>query len=185
MERGLYLKDFEPIVQPREFLETYPTKKYYVVDIIYPLPLLEVDLTDSDHLNAAVTTTESAEIEIDDVYLDDGEISHMRIIPRDDFRITWMGKPKARVYMTTRNKAWSIPGIDDPAGVAIEFLNLNEIFQFEDTEMYIKVTANAGSVDPARLEFFGYRMIVKEISSVPGGVKPTKIPVEGYPGASI
>ena len=186
VERKLYAKYFEPIVQPGEYLELYPSnkKKYVLADAIYPLPLLVVDLCDADHLNTTVTTTESGEVEIDDVYVDDNELVHMRMIPYDDFSVTWLAKPKSRVYLTIKNKTWKIPKLDDPMGVAVEFFNLNEVFQLEDTEMWAKVTANAGTLTQARLLFFGYRFILKDVTSVPSGVKPTKIPVEGYPGTS-
>lgn len=187
VDRKLYAKDFEPIVQPGEYIEVYPKKprEFYVVGMVYPLPLLSVNLADSDHLGGAVTTAESAEVQINDVYLDDGELGHLRVVPYDDFSITWMGKPKSRPYMTTKNKVWKIPKLDDPMGVAVEFFSLNEIFQFEDTEFWVKVTANAGSVDPARVMFFGYRMLLEKVASVPTGIRPTKIPVEGYPGSSL
>lgn len=186
VERKLYAKDFEPIVQPGEYLEIFPKPKdnIYRAKAIYPLPLLVVDLADSDHLATPVTTAESAEVEIDDLYMDNLELAHLRIIPYSNFSITWMAKPKARPYMTTRNKTWKMPKLDDPMGVAVEFFSLNEIFQFEDTEFWIKVTANTGSVDPAELLCFGYRLILEAVASVPVGIRPTKIPVEGYPGSS-
>ncbi len=186
--RGLYLKDFEPIVQPREYLETITDKKFYLVEMIYPLPLLSVDLCDADHLGANVTVVESGEIEIDDVYLDDNEISHMRMIPRDDFFVAWMGKPRARVYYGTKNSRWQLPTMfDDPrTNPAIENLQLNEIFQFEDTAMWITATAYAGVLATARLEFHGYRFLVTEVDKkdLPKGFRPTRIPTQGYPGAS-
>lgn len=186
VERGLYLKDFEPIVQPKEYLETYQAGKFYVVEMVYILPNLEVDLCDADHLNTSLLTTESAEVQIDDVYLDDLEISQMRIIPRDNFRVTYLAKPKARTFLTTKNKVWQIPAVDDDAGVGIEQLNLNEIFQFEDTVMILKAKAISGTLTTARLEFYGFRFIVSEVdkTKIPAGIKPTRIPTEGYAGAA-
>lgn len=183
--RGIYLEKFEPIVQPLEFLETFPKKKFYQVEMVYILPLFSVDLCDADHLNANVTTTESSEVEIDDIYLDDDEIAQYRVIPRDDFNITYMAKPRARQYLTIRNQIFSIPTqFDDPrTNVAIEKLNLNEIFQFENTEMWVKATSNTATLTAARLEFFGYRLIVTPVNSLPNGVRATRIPTEGYPGS--
>lgn len=186
VERGLYLKDFEPIVQSNEFLETYPKEKYYVAKVIYALPLLSVDICDSDHINANLATTESIEVEIDDVYLDSDEIGHYRMIPREDFAVTWIAKPKARPFMTTKNKTWTLQTIlDDPrSNPAVEHLQLHELFQFEDTEMWIKAKSNTSTLTAARLEFFGYRIIVSELKEAPKGVRPTRIPTEGYPGSS-
>jgi len=184
--RGIYLEKFEPIVQPREFLETFPKKKFYRVEMVYILPLFSVDLCDADHINDDVTTAESVEVEIEDIYLDDDEIAQYRMIPRDDFNITYMAKPRARQYLTIRNKVFSVPTMfDDPrTNVAIEKLNLNEIFQFENTEMWVKATSNALVLTEARLEFFGFRLIVTPISTLPDGVRPTRIPTEGYPGTT-
>lgn len=186
--RGLYLKDFEPVVQPDEFIETFPKKKYYVVGMVYTLPLLSVNICDSDHLNANLTTTESAEDQLDDVYVDADEIAHIRMVPRDDFAITWLAKPKARPYMTTKNKTWVLQTVlDDPrTNPASEHLQLHELFQFEDTEMWYKAKSNTSTLSSAYLEFFGYRLIVNEVklSDIPKGIKPTKIPTEGYPGTS-
>ena len=186
VERKLYAKDFEPIVQPGEYLETYPKKKFYRVEMVYPQPLLTVDLCDSDHLNADLTTTESSEVEIEDIYMDNGEILHFRMVPIDDFKITWIAKPKARPYLTTKNKTWEINTVlDDPrTNPAVENLQLQEFFQFEDTEMWVKAKANSGTLSQARLAFFGWRLIVTEVDSVPAGVRPTRIPTEGYPGSS-
>lgn len=189
VDRGIFKKDFEPIVQPGEYIEVWPTpksptKKYYKVEMVLPLPLLEVDVCDSEHLDGNVTTSESNEVEIDDIYLNDGEIAHLRMIPRDDFAITHLAQPKARRHMVTKKKAWQIQTIlDDPrTNPAVECLQLNEVFQFEDTGFWIKVKSNSATLTAARIEFFGWRLIVSGVDSVPNGVKPTRIPVEGYPG---
>jgi hypothetical protein len=189
VDRGLYKEKFEPILQPGEFLQTFPTKKFYVIKAIYTLPLLTVNLCDSSHLNTDITTTESAEVEIDDVYLDKNELAELRMIPIEDFYVSWMGKPKARPYYTTRNKTWQVQALQDDARLnpANEYLHLNEIFQFEDTEMWIKVTSNSTTISgTGRLAFFGYRFILQEINEtdIPKGIKPTVIPTEGYPGTS-
>jgi hypothetical protein len=191
VDRALYKEKFEPIVQPNEFIQTFPKVKYYVVKAIYALPLLVVDLIDADHLGAAVdiTTTESAEVEIKDIYLDDLELAQLRVVPIEDFFISYIGKPKQRPYMTTKNKVWQIPALQDDARLnpANEYLHLNEIFQFEDTDMWIKVTSHSATISTTgRLAFFGYRFILKEIgeADIPKGIKPTVIPTEGYPGTS-
>jgi len=188
VERKLYAKDFEPIVQPGEYIELYPRseREVYVVEMVFPLPLLEVDLCDADHLNATLTTSESGEIEIDDVYADNQELLHFRMIPRDDFAVTWLAKPKSRTFFTTKNKTWMLQTVeDDPrTNPAVEHLQLHEFFQFEDTEMWLKAKSNSATLSNARLEFFGWRYILTKVSSVPNGIRPTKVPVEGYPGSS-
>jgi hypothetical protein len=182
--RGLYLRYLEPIVQYGEYLRTFPAQKLYVVAAIYPLPLLEVDLCDAAHLGANLTTTESSEVEIDDVYLDDLELGHYRFVPIDDFSVTYMAKPKARPFLTTKNVVWELPKLSDPSAMGAEYLNLNEIFQFEDTEMWIKATANAGTLTAAILAFYGFRLILSEVDKLPSGIRPTVVPVEGYPGTT-
>ena len=189
VDRGVFKEKFEPILQAGEFLQTFPKKKFYVVKAIYSLPLLPVNLCDSDHLNTTITTAESAEVEIDDVYLDDLELAQLRMVPIEDFFVSWMGKPKARPYMTTKNKTWQIPALQDDARLnpANEYLHLNEIFQFEDTEMWIKVTSHSATISTTgRLAFFGYRFILEEVkeADIPRGIRPTVIPTEGYPGSA-
>jgi len=186
VDRGLYRRWFEPIIQPGEFLMTFPDKVYYVVGIVYPLPLLSVDICDSNHLNASLTTGESAEVEINDVYLDDGEISQLRMIPVDDFVVTWVAKPKSAPYYTTRKKTWDVQTIlDDPRfNPAVEHLNLHEIFQFEDTEMWIKAKANTATLTAAKLAFFGFRFVVNKIKEEETkGKHVTPVPTEGFPRA--
>lgn len=189
VDRGLFKEKFEPVVQPGEYIQTYPkTKKFYRVKAIYALPLLPVNLCDSDHLDGNITTSESAEIEIDDVYLDDLELAQLRVVPIEDFFVSWMGKPKARPYMVTKNKTWRIPALQDDARLnpANEFLHMNELFQFEDTEFWIKVTSHSATISTTgRLAFFGYRFILEEVekADIPPNIKPTVIPTEGYPGA--
>ena len=190
VDRRIYKEVFEPIIQANEFLQTFPKKKFYVVKAIYTLPLLAVNLCDADHLNGDITTTESAEVEIDDVYLDDLELAQLRMVPVEDFFVSWVGKPKARPYMTTKNKTWQITALQDDARLnpANEMLHLNEIFQFEDTEMWIKVTSHSAVISTTgRLAFFGYRFILEEVkeADIPRGIRPTVIPTEGYPGTSV
>jgi len=190
VDRKVYAEKFEPVVQPNEFIQTFPKGKYYVVKAIYTLPLLAVNLCDSDHLDGNITTTESSEVQIDDVYLDDNELAQLRMIPIEDFFVSWVGKPKARPYYTTKNKTWQVQALQDDARLnpANEYLHLNEIFQFEDTEMWIKVTSNSATISTTgRLAFFGYRFILEEITKdkIPAGLKPTVIPTEGYPGTSV
>ena len=189
VDRMVYRERFEPILQAGEFLQTFPKKRFYVVKVIYTLPLLAVNLCDADHLNGDITTTESAEVEIDDVYLDGLELAQLRMVPVEDFFVSWMAKPKVRPYMATRNKTWQIPALQDDARLnpANEMLHLNEIFQFEDTEMWIKVTSHSVTISTTgRLAFFGYRFILEEVkeADVPRGIRPTVIPTEGYPGTS-
>lgn len=191
VERKLYAKTFEPIVQPREYLERYPPKKdksnLYQVEMVYPQPLLVVDLCDSDHLGGDVTfLAETKQVKIVEVEMDGGEILHFRVIPIDDFRITWMGKPKGRPYLTTKEVTWSLQTyLDDPStNPAIENLQLHEFFQFEDTEMWVQAQANVADISEARLAFFGWRLLITEVAEVPKGIRPTRIPTEGYPGTS-
>ena len=190
VDRRIYKEVFEPIIQANEFLQTFPKKKFYVVKVIYTLPLLAVNLCDADHLNGNITTAESAEVEVDDIYLDGLELAQLRMVPVEDFFVSWMGKPKARPYMTTKNKTWQIPALQDDARLnpANEYLHLNEIFQFEDTEMWIKVTSHSATISTTgRLAFFGYRFILKEITEVdiPKGIRPTVIPTEGFSGTAV
>lgn len=184
--RGLYLETFEPLVQPLEYLETFPKTKLYQVQMVYPLPLLSVNICDSDHLDASLTTSESAEQEIPEIYLDKDEIAQLRMIPREDWVVTWFAKPKARPFMTTKNKTWTLQTtLDDPrSNPATEKLQLNEIFQFEDTTMFIKAKSNTATISAANLEFMGWRFVVSEIAKLPSGMRATRIPTEGYAGSS-
>ena len=189
VDRMVYRERFEPVIQANEFLQTFPKKRFYMPVAIYTLPLLVVNLCDADHLNGDITTTESAEVEIDDVYLDGLELAQLRMVPVEDFFVSWVGKPKARPYMTTKNKTWQIPALQDDARLnpANEMLHLNEIFQFEDTEMWIKVTSHSVAISTTgRLAFFGYRFILEEVkeADIPRGIRPTVIPTEGYPGTA-
>jgi len=189
VDRRVYKEVFEPVVQPNEFLQTFPAGKYYRVKAIYTLPLLSVNLCDADHLNGSITTTESAEVEIPDVYLDGLELAQLRMVPVEDFFVSWMAKPKARPYYTTKKKTWQVPALQDDARLnpANEYLHLNEIFQFADTEMWVKVTSHSVTIaTTGRLAFFGYRLILEEVkkTDIPAGLRPTVVPTEGYPGTS-
>jgi len=186
VERKIYKKEFEPIVQPHEFVQTFPVIHYYEVLAIFPLPLISVDLCDATHLAVAlVANVESGETEVNEVYLEKNEISHMRVIPREDFDITWLAKPKARPFMTIKNVTAHMPTMyDDPrTNPAIEDLNLNELFQFEDTKMWLKATSNV-ALAAAHLDFFGFRLIVEEKTRVqiPANIRPTVLPTEGWTG---
>lgn len=186
VERKVYKERFEPIVQPHEFIQTFPNIHYYEVLAIFPLPLISVDICDANHLAAAlVAGVESAEVEIKDVYLVDGELSHMRYIPREDFDITWMAKPKARPFYTIKNVTAHLPTYyDDPrTNPANEYLQLHEIFQFQKIKMWLKATSNV-ALDEAYLDFFGFRLIIDERkrAEIPKGIRPTVVPTEGWSG---
>jgi len=109
----------------------------------------------------------------------------MRVIPIEDFDINCMAKPKARPFLTIKNVVAHIPTeYDDPrTNPAIEDLNLNEIFQFEDTKLWLKATSNV-ALAAAHIDFFGFRLIVEEInvSVIPKGLRPTVLPTEGWSG---
>jgi len=187
VERKVYKEVFEPIVQAHEFFQTFPKIHYYRVLAIFPLPLISIDLCDAEHLNAAlVANVESAEVEIDDIYLVNGELSQVRMIPREDFDLTWVAKPKARPFFTIKNVIAHVPTYyDDPrTNPAIENLHLQEIFQFQDTKMWVKATSNV-ALAAAHLDFFGFRFIIEEIgkSDIPSGLRPTVLPTEGWSGS--
>lgn len=192
VDRKLYSKDFEPIVQPGEYLEFFPSDILdkpsvgVLVKMVYPLPLLRIDLCDSDHLAANLTTSESAEDELDDLDLDDGELGQFRLIPESDFKLTHLAMPKARPLWYTKNKTWSLQTIlDDPrTNPTVEMLQHNEIFKWEDTDLYYKAQSNSATLTAAYLAVFGYRLIVEKITVFPTGIRPLRIPVTGYPGVS-
>lgn len=192
VDRKIYSGVLEPVVQPGEYLEFFPRdqlKKPYVgvlVEMVYPLPLLRIDLCDADHLNASLTTTESAENELSDVDLDDNELGQYRLIPESDFKLTHLAMPKARPLWYTKNKTWSLQTIlDDPrTNPAVEMLQHNEIFKWEDTDLYYKAQSNTSTLTAAYLAVFGFRFIVELITAFPTGIRPLRIPVTGYPGAS-
>ena len=157
-----------------------------VVKMVYPLPLLRIDLCDSTHLNASLTTAESAEDELDDLDLDDGELGQYRMIPESDFKITHLAMPKVRPLMYTKNKVWTIQTILDDARTnpAVEMLQHNEIFKWEDYDLYYKAQANTSTLTAAYLAVFGYRFIVDLVAAFPPGIRPLRIPVTGYPGGA-
>jgi len=192
VDRKLYSRDFEPIVQPGEYLEFFPSDQLdkpnvgVLVKMVYPLPLLRINLCDADHLNANLTTAESAEDELDDLDLDDNELGQYRLIPESDFKVVHLAMPKARPLMYTKNKTWSIQTIlDDPrTNPSVEMLQHNEIFKWEDTDLYYKAQSNSATLTAAYLAVFGFRFIVELITVFPTGIRPLRIPVTGYPGAS-
>jgi hypothetical protein len=188
VDRRVHVETFEPVVQPNEFIQTFPKYHYYKVLAIYGLPALPVNICDAAHLNAPLAfNVQSAQFELPDVYFDNLELGQLRWIPREDFAITWMAKPLARPYYTAKNQTWQVPTyyVDPRTNEANEHLHLSEIFQFEDTRMFARATAyNALGIAAAHLEFFGFRFILKEIakSVIPSGLKPTVVVTEGYPG---
>jgi len=192
VDRKIYNRYFEPVVQPGEYLELFPRDVLKAGEVgvrvvtIFPLPLLRIDLADSDHLNASVTTTESGEDLLDDLDLDDGELAQYRLIPISDFALTYLAMPKSRPLMYNKKKTFQIQTIlDDPrTNPAVEHLQLNELFKWEDTELWYKATSNSATLTAAYLAVFGYRFICETVKSFPTGIRPLCVPVTGYPGAS-
>lgn len=191
VDRKIYNRYFEPIVQPGEYLELFPKDILDAGEVgvkvvtIYPLPLLVIDLCDSEHLNTTLTTTQSAEDKLDDLDLSKNELAQYRIIPISDFAITHLAMPKARPLMYNKSKVFQINTILDDARMnpAVEHLQLNELFKWESTELWYKATSNTATLSVANLAVFGYRFICEVIKSFPTGIRPMTIPVAGYPGA--
>jgi len=77
VDRGVYRKELEPIVQANEFVQTFPKIHYYRILAVYPLPLISVDICDAatGHLNAPlVAGVDSGETQITKIYLEELEI---------------------------------------------------------------------------------------------------------------
>jgi len=195
VDRKLYSKDYEPIVQPKEYLEFFPRDFLkdgnlgVLVEMVYPLPLRRVDLVDSNHFSASLTTTETAESEKlgeKDLHLDQNELGQYRIIPESDFKITHLAIPKARPLWWNKVGTFHLQTIeDDPrTNPAVEMLQHNEFFLWEDTDVYIKAQANSTTLTAAYLAIFGWRFICTPVRSFPTGIRPLRIPVTGYSGAT-
>ena len=192
VDRKIYNRYFEPIVQPGEFLEFFPRDVLKSGDVgvrvitIYPLPLKRLNLCDSTHLSANLTTAESSEDELDDLDLDDGELAQYRLIPISDFALTYLAMPKGRPLMYNKSTQFEINTILDDArsNPAVEHLQLNEIFKWEDTDLYYKAKSNTDTLTAAYLAVFGYRFICELVKAFPTGIRPLCVPVTGYPGLS-
>lgn len=188
VERKLYNIGFEPIVQPEEYLKFFPEGKLknnnigVKVIMVYPLPYLVIDLADANHLNTSVTTTESSEVEIDELYMDANELAQYRIVPIDDFMISYLASPKAQPYFNNKNSVFGIQAFQDDARTnpAVEKLQLNELFHWEDQAIWAKAKANLTTLTTARIAVFGYRFICEPVSSFPNGIRPLSIPISGY-----
>lgn len=192
VNRKIFSGVLEPVVQPKEYLEFFPSDVLkgkaigVLVEMVYALPLLRIDLVDSDHLNTNLLTSESAEKEItDDLALDSNQLGQFRLIPESDFKLTYLAQMKARPLWYTKKKSWHLQTIlDDPrTNPSVEMLQHNEIFNWEDTDVFFKAQANTSTLTAAYLAVFGYRFICTPVQAFPPGIRPLRIPVTGYPGA--
>ena len=178
-ERFAFKEEFEPVVNIGENLQLIPKKKtgtgelYVKVLYVEALPYFERDF---GALAAGVT----APIEFTQLYMEDGEVGQFRIIPVvDNLLITELAQPRAQRRWATKNASWtSLAEWADPRNNPLmEKYHLDEIFQYEDTGLWVTLTA-AAILAASRIGCYGFRYVVEELKQKPTVFTP--IPVEGF-----
>lgn len=180
-ERFPFREQFEPVVNVGENVELLPLSKnqYVKVDYIEPLPRLEIQLP------ALVAGVETADTEITQLYMENGEFAQFRILPVDpDVFITFFAQPRAQRHWATKNSVWqSIADFADPRmNPAVEKYNLNEFFQLEDEGLWMRFLSILGSPTP-RIEVYGFRYCFSTLKDKPALITP--IPVWAYHGKVV
>ena len=175
---GLFQKDFEPIVRIGENLLILPRAKFYQVDYIEGLPMKEHDF---GPIGAASTITDK---ECDFLYMEDDNLAQFRLIPvTADVQITALRQPKGIAKWTMKTESATLPDYADyttDIGAAVDQrLQLTEIFQFEDTGLFLDLHS-VGGVGAAKVRFAGFRYAMSELPTQPSVWTP--VWVEGYPG---
>ena len=158
-------------------METLPYHKVYQVVWVRPLPYAEKDF------GVIAAADQTDEIEVDTVYLDDGEIGQYRVVPvTEDVYLTYLAQPKARPQWVGKNTSFGGVRVEDTIrmNVMVQTFNLNEFYQFADTKLYMKA-GSVGGVAASIIGFFGFGLVLSDpMKEVPAGVRPTPIPIEGY-----
>ena len=179
-ERFPFKEEFEPVVNVGENLQLLPLKdektgfKYVKVLYIESLPFLEHDF------GAIAAGVPTAQIEFNQLYMDDNEIGQFRVIPVvDDVFITNLAQPRAQPRWTTRNSAWrSLYEIADPRNNPLmEKYHLNEIFQHEDDGLWV-ILQSVGGVAVSTVACYGFRYVFERLEKKPTVFTP--VPVRGY-----
>ena len=179
-ERFPFKEGFEPVVNVGENLCLLPIKetatgfKYVKVLYIEALPFLEHDF------GAVVAGVESAELEFDELYMNDNELGHFRVIPLvDDLIISHLAQPKATRRWVTKNSSWeSLYEIGDPRNnPMMEKYHLNELYQHQDDGLWIRLTS-VGGVAAGEIGCYGFRYVFEMLTTKPTVFTP--VPVQGY-----
>jgi len=168
VDRRLFKKDFEPVVQPNENVEI--EGKYYVVERIDPVPAIDVDF-------GALSAGETAESELDEVKVEDDEFAQYRFIPIDDVEVTEFWQPTGVGRWTTKEGAVGrLPPITEYPEPHVEGLQLTEFYQHKNRSLRMTVRART-SVSTSRVRFYGYIFTIRELEKKPDVFLP--IPTGG------
>ena len=181
-ERFPFKEEFEPVVNVGENLQLLPlTNKetgalYVKVMYIEALPYHERDF---GAIGAGVTT---AETELNDVYMADGELGQFRfVVVDDDVYIVHFAQPRAVRRWVTKNTSWeSLAEFPDArTNPMMEKYSLHEFFQKDDDRVYVRVYS-VGGVAVSRIGLYGFRYVYEKLTVRPTVFTP--IPVRGFQG---
>lgn len=155
----MYEKDFEPIIDIDQNVSvlTEDGWKDFVVGYSEPLPPSEDFVKDFGVLADNGTATDQ---EITLTEMKSNELGQFRFEPLDEINIK-VGQPQAAARFSIKNKvvqATRLSAIRDPT------LKHTEFFVFENNNVYFTEVKNesGGSLAKTRVQFYGYRFVLKE-----------------------
>jgi len=170
VERKLFSVDFEPVVQPREYVRILPEGKFFQVIGVRAVPFLQKDF------GALTANVEKKDQEVEEVYTEDDEFGQWRMQVVDNFTITEHKCPRGRHYWLTKKSRGNLPQYMTYGDPMVENNQLTEFFQYKDKERLMSVLATA-SISTSRVNFYGYIFKMKEVEEQPAVW--TDIPTEG------
>jgi len=151
---------FEPIVKIGENLLILPEQKYgyYTVTAIEPLPVIIHDF------GSVSSESESKDINVSALQLNEGEVGQWRLVPLDDIEVE-VKQPLANTRSVTKEVTSKINAFSvafDPT------LKHTEFFTIKDEKVYFKITNPTKSdITRARVAFFGWKLKVKKLPAKP------------------
>jgi hypothetical protein len=159
-----------PVVSEGQNLLVLPQVDYGYFKVLYieALPGITVDL------GAIAAGAETSNVEIVEIYVNDGEIAQYEIQVLDDVELK-LKQPLADTRFVAKTSTCTINLLNRDANPT---KNMNKIFVFEDDKVFIQAKNPTRYTTPtSRVRFMGWRFMVEKL---PSPVSPyTAIPCKG------
>jgi len=155
----LHAIQFQPIVQIGENLHLMPVNKYFTVEFIEGIPMIDKDF---GAISAGDTKKDQ---ELTFLYMPRNELAQWRFVPIDNVQVTRFVQPRNPKWITRDTSGKLIRALDY-ANPIVETLQLTEFFQFEETKAFIDIYAPS-AVSTSVIRFYGYRYMLREIPKPP------------------
>ena len=172
VDRKLFNWNFEPIVQPLEYVKIVPPlrekEEFYEVEWVEAVPYVEIDF-------GSLSSGQEADKELEYLYVGRYEVAQYRFrVLTSGLEVIALrrGGQKAQSLWLTNKTIGKVPyGYED--ATIVERLQTTEFYQPEDDETWITIkNASTSDLSETKIAFYGYVFVVRPVDFKPNVFKP-------------